>query len=130
MLKDVYAFLQAKSKNFPWVSSIVMKSFFIDKLDLGANSVLEATCLNNIVLEVCVQGELARKEKPSRVKQLCRYQYFETLIRFSQYLYTNAYTGGQDKNKPTNEYEQLTASQAFWLFVENKIKPFYKNANV
>ena len=73
MLKDVYAYLQAKSKNFPWVSSVVMKSFFIDKLDLGAGSALESTCLFNIVLEVCVQGEIARGDKPSRVKKLCRY---------------------------------------------------------
>ena len=38
MLKDVYSFLQSKSKNYPWVSSVVMKSFFIDKLDLGTHN--------------------------------------------------------------------------------------------
>ena len=43
------------------------------------------------------------------------------MVRFAIYLYT---TKVKDKNDD-NEYNNLTPSQAFYIFIEQKVKPFF-----
>ena len=44
------------------------------------------------------------------------------MVRFAIFLYT---TKAKDKNDD-NEYKNLTPSQAFYIFIEQKVKPFFQ----
>ena len=95
--------------------------------------------LNNIVLETCVQGEISRGESNVRDHALLRHQFVEVLIRFAIFTNCNAKakTGNNffksspsKKSAPVNPYEMLTPSQAFYLFIENKVKPLHKKLDI
>ena len=89
MLKEIYHYLQSKSKIAPWVDANLVRKTFIDDMKIGGNNLLTNASLHNIILETCVQGERARNEPPTRTKKLCRYQFIEIIIRFAVHLNTD-----------------------------------------
>ena len=78
-----------------------------------------------------MQGERARGEEISRIKKISRAQLIEIMIRFAIHLYsTNTKRSGSFSKIDENEYNNLTPSQAFYIFVEQKIKPFFIESQI
>ena len=142
MLKEIYAFLQSKSRTFPWVEATVVKEHFIDKIGLGNKNLVTTASLYNITLETCVQGEKARGSTShfDRVRKLCRYQFIEILVRFAIFLFCNtALRSGmqgmaQHKDDPDfiekQKYQNLTPAQAFYIFIESKVRPYFNEMSI
>ena len=108
-----------------------VRKVFIDEMNIGNSNLLTNASLYNIILETCVQGERMRQEASQRLKKLCRYQFLEIVIRFSVHLYSNmtmrsGMHHSHDDDTEDNEFNELSASQAVYLFIENKIKPYYR----
>ena len=93
-------------------------------MKIGDDQLTNAS-LHNIILETCVQGEKSRKEQPSHMKKLCRYQFMEIMIRFAVYLYSNKVLRAGNFVAELDPYTEISPSQAFFMFIENKVKPFY-----
>ena len=61
-----------------------------------------------------------------------RHQFFEVLVRTSLLLYgdlSKKFTE-EDRIAITNEYELLTPSQSFFVFIERKIKTFFEDSGI
>ena len=59
------------------------------------------------------------------MKKLCRYQFMEIMIRFAVYLYSNKVLRAGNFVPELDPYTEISPSQAFFMFIENKVKPFY-----
>ena len=103
-------------------------TLLVDKLGTVQMDSATRVTLENICIEVVVQGEIARKASTKdRLKKVKRYQFFEIMVRMSLHLFTSR---GQRKAE-VNEmipiidtYRELSPSQAFHIFLEYLLKPF------
>ena len=57
MIKEVWHHLQSKSSVWPCIDVSGIMNMFTEHLGVGKDNRLICTALNNIALEVCVQGE-------------------------------------------------------------------------
>ena len=133
LIKDIYCYLQSKSRSYPYVEARDVHELFITEMGLGRNDRFVRVEINNICLETCVQGQLSRGESlQEREKKMHRCQFFEILIRLSMFLYTNRVVR-QTKLQihavpvlPGSSYDELTPSQAWYCFVNYILKPFHE----
>eukprot|EP00353_Schmidingerella_taraikaensis_P001898 CAMPEP_0185598444 /NCGR_PEP_ID=MMETSP0434-20130131/81997_1 /TAXON_ID=626734 ORGANISM="Favella taraikaensis, Strain Fe Narragansett Bay" /NCGR_SAMPLE_ID=MMETSP0434 /ASSEMBLY_ACC=CAM_ASM_000379 /LENGTH=166 /DNA_ID=CAMNT_0028227427 /DNA_START=1548 /DNA_END=2048 /DNA_ORIENTATION=- len=127
MLSEIYIYLRSKSKTFPYLDPKDVARFFIEKLDFKCFDMLHKATLHNICLETAVQAEQTKGGDTSAAsKRLFRHQFFEVLIRMSIWLFSNA----QIAAEISGNYSDLTHSQAWYLFLKNKVKPMYEKEQI
>jgi len=89
VLKECFHHLQSSSKVWPYLAIGDVLNLFVNKLDLGAVSHHTKITIENICIEVLVQGELERDEPAERVRKIKRFQFYEILIRMALHMLTN-----------------------------------------
>ena len=122
MIKEVWHHLQSKSSVWPCIDVSGIMNMFTEHLGVGKDNRLICTALNNIALEVCVQGERLHDQPAEKIKRIKRYQFFEILVRMSLLMFTNqkikSHNYDQHGHLLPVDYRELSPSQAWHCFLE------------
>ena len=116
MIKEIWHYLQARSKVFPFIDLVSLIDMFKNNFDFCKHNQLLTLQLYNIALEVSVQGErMNNVMTKTGVKRIKRHQFFEILVRFSIELFTNKTRKSAQYDiygylLPVNRYNELTPS--------------------
>ena len=134
---DIFVYLQGFSTTYPLISGKVMKEQFLAKIHEIDFTSVTGINLENIMIECIVQNKLAGKGKKSvRLGDVNfnRAVFLEFIVRVAIYMYTSKQAKSSGAVSSANvvqenkeeEFKELTISQAFYVFYEAKIKPFYE----
>ena len=90
-LKEIYHYLQSKSKVFPWVDYFCFREEFLKKI--GVSNQSEISAIEQLVMKNTISGNRERGTDndnfPSNA--LSRYMFLEMVIRIGQYLYISQF---------------------------------------
>ena len=85
MLTEIFTQLRSQSNTYPYVSEKEVSEYLINKLGFAKKEMLEKTAIQNICFEVSTEvPNLGLKNQ----RQMLRYQFFETLVKVSIWMYS------------------------------------------
>ena len=90
-MKEIYHYLQSKSKVFPWIDYYCFREEFLKKI--GVENHTELSAIEQLVMKNTIAGSKERSTDsdlfPSNA--LSRFMYLEMVIRIGQYLYISQF---------------------------------------
>ena len=104
-----------------------------------SNEVFVMEQLESIIIETCIQNESSKLEQRRGRYLLNRSMLLEVLFRWAIYIYSDKCVMKEQRklrkvrrgvgfraNKDENEYDEVTNSQSFYLFINNVLKPYHE----
>lgn len=90
MIKEVFHYLQAKSKNFPFIDGKVIKQHLFEKMEFMHSTYMFRHSLWTLLEETCKQSVYAKDQFKSNY-YLNRAMFTELLFRMGFLLFSNQY---------------------------------------
>ena len=132
MLTEIYHYLQARSKCYPWIDNYTFRTHFIEKCDiLGEGSNFNMNKFNVLMTKATYNERFDEKLDKKWVdppRGISRFMFMELMFRISKFMYSSEEL--QTKNEVRlmylneNSTETVAVSQAFYMFINEKLKPY------
>ena len=137
MIKDVYHYLQSRSRVYPWIDHKTFRDEFLNKLGLyEENARFNMAKLDVIISSTKFSSRFDGKIDKKNVdipNGISRFMFIELLYRISKFLFATreAHTiAGSMELENQESVKFVSVSQAFRLFVSEKIMPFYTKMKI
>ena len=139
MLTEIYHYLQSKSKSYPWIDNYTFRENFIAKMDiLNTNgSSFNMRKFDVLMTKAKYTNRFKDKIDTQNVDPptgISRYMLVELMYRIAKFLFSTeeieTLNAVHVMSLNENSTETVTVSQAFFMFINEKIKPYYDRFNI
>lgn len=140
-IKDIYHWLQGRSRIYPWVDNYTFREQFIKRLGLDDKGSASMNKVDVILTQVNFkdrfEGKIDRKyvDLP---KGISRFMFVEILVRIAKFIYSTheGHTKQEivlhkiESNQKAHQVDRVKVSQAFYAFVNERLKPFHRDNKI
>ena len=139
MLTEIYHYLQSKSKSYPWIDNYTFRENFISKMDIlnTDGSSFNMRKFDVLMTKAKYTNRFKDKIDTRHVDPptgISRFMFVELMYRVAKFLFSTEEIETMNTvhvmSLNENSTETVTVSQAFYMFINEKIKPYYDRCNI
>ena len=126
-LKEIYHYLQSKSKAYPWLDFYTLREEFTRRLNFASYKV------NQAIETIFMTRTTKRSDHdPDHfpANGLSRYMFLESMVRIAVYLYSSEKTSQGSAGEAEYDHVKKDMASAFNHFLTNKLKQYHADLEV